>query len=55
MTCIRAPLSLADAERIIACAAGTADWRPLFVYGLGTVALIAIAVVGVFVLVRTVR
>jgi len=54
-TCIHAPTSLAAAEAIIACAAGTTEWRPLFVYGLGTVALIAFAVVGLFVLVRTVR
>ena len=45
MTCISAPTSLEAAEAIIACAAGTTEWRPLFVYGLGTVALIAFAVV----------
>jgi hypothetical protein len=54
-SCIHAPTSLEAAEAIIACAAGTTEWRPLMLLGLGTVALIAVAVVGLFVLVRAVR
>lgn len=36
-SCLSAPTSLEAAEAIIACAAGTAEWRPLFVTGLMTV------------------
>jgi hypothetical protein len=53
-SCIHPPTTLADAEQILVCYGGTA-WRDSFLLGLGTVALIAFAVVGVFVLVRTVR
>jgi hypothetical protein len=54
VSCIHAPVTLADAELILVCFGGTA-WRDSFVLGLGTVALIAVAVVGVWLMVRTVR
>jgi hypothetical protein len=52
--CIHPPTTLADAEAVLVCFGGTA-WRDSFVLGLGTVALFAVAVVGLFVLVRAVR
>jgi hypothetical protein len=55
MNCLTAPTSLEAAEAIIACAAGTANWRPLMLLGLGTVALIAVAVVGVWLVLRAAR
>jgi hypothetical protein len=55
MSCISAPTSLEAAEAIIACAAGTANWRPLMLLGLGTVALFAVAVVGVWAMLRVAR
>lgn len=52
MTCVRIPLSLADAEAIAVCAGGP-DWRTPFLYGLGTVAVFVVFVALGFVLVRT--
>lgn len=36
MECVRAPASVEDASAIIAACTGYADWRPLFLMGLGT-------------------
>ena len=52
--CIHAPTTLVDAEQILVCFGGTA-WRDSFVLGLGTVALFAFAVVGLWLMVRAAR
>ena len=52
MTCLRLPLSLDDAEAMVVACSGQADWRPLFLLGLGTAALAVAVLVGLVLLAR---
>jgi D-arabinose 1-dehydrogenase-like Zn-dependent alcohol dehydrogenase len=55
MTCFRLPLSLDDAEAIVVACSGQADWRPLFLMGLGTVAVAGFLVIGLLLVARAIR
>ena len=52
VTCLRMPVSLADANAIIECAGGS-DWRTPFLYGLGTVAVVGALLLLTWGVVRT--
>jgi hypothetical protein len=45
MTCLRIPTSLADADAVIASCSGHVDWRPLFILGVQTAMLLAVATI----------
>jgi hypothetical protein len=52
---LRIPTSLSEADAIIAACSGVADWRPAFVLGLGSAALVVVLVLAVWATLRWVR
>jgi hypothetical protein len=55
VTCLRMPRDLSDADAIIAACSGVADWRPAFVYGLGSAGLVVVLVLAAVVVFRWAR